>query len=417
MIFTGPEIALAPRGTKPTIPFGGQILDSLPSDVRAVTDADVAQVQEEARALVRGQALARTRSTALSARSVSDFLRVNRVEGIAIGGGITRRLGEGFAITGRGRYGFDDRRAKGRAELSYRRASGAGVRAAAYSDLMMAGDAAERSGAVNSIAAQEFGSDYTDLYHSQGGSLSVQLAPIAGWTASIEGAIERQHAVSVHSTPATGRYEPTIQALELRQTRGTLSLDRPTRLGPFGFEIQSHAELSLFRFLGAGRDGYSTLARASFRTRLEKPFGRRRFVAQTIAASSDMWNGFPPVQDMVFLGGPVSGPGYHFHQFASKNGFSQRFELQTPVPFYSFPLGRYGKTPASITLAPFVNALWVDRTYSVRSGSKERDGWHPSVGLGVLSVFDLIRMDVARGLRDGRWTFSIDVSPDLWRIL
>jgi hypothetical protein len=417
MIFNGPEIALAPRGTKPTIPFGGQILDSLPSDVRAVTDADVAKVQDEARALVRAQALARTRNTALSARNVSDFVRVNRVEGLSVGSGITRRLGEGFAITGRGRYGFDDKKAKGRAELSYRRASGAGLRAAAYSELTMAGDAAERSMALNSIASQEFGSDYTDLYHTQGGSLTAQLAPIAGWNASIEGAIERQHGVSVHATPAVGHYENTINALELHQTRGTLSLDHPTTLGPFGFEIQSHVDLSLFRFLGPGRDDYSTTGRASLRARFEKPFGRQRFVAQTIAASADVGNGFPPAQDLVYLGGPVSGPGYDFHQFASKNGVSQRFELQTPVPFYSFPLGRYGKTPSTATLAPFVNALWVDRTYSVRSGPSERSGWHPSVGVGVLSVFDLIRMDVARGLRDGRWTFSVDVSPDLWRIL
>ena len=417
MIFNGPEIALAPRGTKPTIPFGGQILDSLPSDVRAVTDADVAKVQEEARALVRRQALARTRSTALSARGVSDFVRANRVEGIALGAGITRRLGEGFAITGRGRYGFDDKQAKGRVELAYRRASGAGLRATGYSDLLMAGDAAERSIALNSIASQEFGSDFTDLYHSRGGSLVVQLAPIAGWNASVEGAIERQHGVSAHATPATGHYEGTIHALELRQTRGTLSLDRPTTLGPFGFEIQSHAELSLIRFRGTGRDGYSTLGRASLRTKFEKPFGRQRFVAQTIGASADIGNAFPPVQDLVFLGGPVSAPGYDFHQFAAKNGISQRIELQTPVRFHSFPLGRYGKTPASVTLAPFANVLWTDRTYSVRSGPYERKGWHPSVGLGVLSVFDLIRMDVARGLRDGRWTFSVDVSPDLWRIL
>jgi hypothetical protein len=417
MIFTGPEIALAPRGMKPTIPFTGNVLDSLPPDVRAVTDADVQKVQEEARALVRAQALARTRSTALSARNVSDFVRANRVEGISAGSGITRRLGEGFAFTLRGRYGFDDRKAKGRAELSFRRASGAGIRLTGYSDLLLAGDAAERSTAVNSIASQEFGSDYTDPFHSQGGALAVQLAPIAGWNASIEGAIERQHDVSVHATPATGRFEPTISALELRQTRGTLSVDRPTTLGPLGFEIQSHVELSLIRFLGDGREDYSTLGRASLNTRLEKPFGRQRFIAQTIAASADLGNGFPPVQDLVFLGGPVSGPGYDFHQFAAKNGISQRLELQTPVPFYSFPLGRYGKTPASVTLAPFVNAIFVDHTYSVRSGRADRYGFHPSVGLGVLSVFDLIRMDVARGLRDGRWTFSVDVSPDLWRIL
>src|SRR6266480_1076762 len=45
-MFAGPEILLAPRGTKQQVPFVGQILDSLPQDVRAVTDADVAKVQE-----------------------------------------------------------------------------------------------------------------------------------------------------------------------------------------------------------------------------------------------------------------------------------------------------------------------------------------------------------------------------------
>ncbi len=416
-IFNGPEIALAPRGTKATIPFGGQILDSLPPDVRAVTDDDVAKVQEEARALVRGQALARSRSTALSARSVSDFVRVNRVEGLAAGSGITRRLGEGFAITLRGRYGFDDRQAKGRGEFSYRRASGAGLRAAVYSDLAMAGDAAERSMAVNSIASQEFGSDFLDLYHTQGGSLTAQFAPIAGWGASLEGAIERQHGVSIHATPATGHYGSALVANTLRQVRGTLFLDRPTTLGPFGFEMQSHAEFTLIRLRKIGLDERSIFGRASLRTKLEKPFGKQRFVAQTIAATADLGDGFPPAQGLVFLGGPISGPGYDFHQFATKNGISQRFEIQTPVPFYSFPLGRYGKTPASITFAPFVNVLWVDKLYSVRDGRLSRDGWHPSAGMGVLSLFDLVRMDVARGLRDGRWTFSVDVSPDLWRIL
>ena len=417
-IFNGPEIALAPRGTKPTIPFGGQILDSLPSDVRAITDADVAKVQEEARALVRAQALARTRSTALSARSVSDFVRVNRVEGISAGGGLTRRLGGGFAVTGRGRYGFSDERGNGRAEISYRRASGAGLRAAAYSDLFDVGDVSERSTAVNSIAAQEFGSDFTDFYHSKGVSLTAAFAPALGWNASVEGALELQRGVSVHASPAAGRYESTLPALTLRQDRLGLFLDRPTTLGPLGFEIRSHIEASYVRFLGDGRDSYSSLGRISFRAEFERPFGRQRLVAQTLAGTADFGNGFPPAQDLIFMGGPVSAPGYDFHQFATKNAVSQRIEIQTPVPFVSIPLGRYGKTPSSITLAPFVNALWTDRIYYLGGASRSpRGGWHPSAGIGALSIFDLVRMDVARGLRDGRWTFSVDVSRDLWRIL
>ena len=42
----------------------------------------------------------------------------------------------------------------------------------------------------------------------------------------------------------------------------------------------------------------------------------------------------------------------------------------------------------------------------------------PSVGVGLIGFFDLVRLDVARGLRSsGRWTFSIDVARGFWSIL
>jgi hypothetical protein len=44
-------------------------------------------------------------------------------------------------------------------------------------------------------------------------------------------------------------------------------------------------------------------------------------------------------------------------------------------------------------------------------------GLYPSVGAGFLTPFDLLRIDVARGLRNGRWTFSIDVSRQFWSVL
>jgi hypothetical protein len=39
------------------------------------------------------------------------------------------------------------------------------------------------------------------------------------------------------------------------------------------------------------------------------------------------------------------------------------------------------------------------------------------VGVGALLFFDIVRIDVARGLRRGGWTFSLDVTRDLWPIL
>jgi hypothetical protein len=45
-------------------------------------------------------------------------------------------------------------------------------------------------------------------------------------------------------------------------------------------------------------------------------------------------------------------------------------------------------------------------------------GAYPSLGVGALTFFDLVRLDVARGVgRSGRWLFTVDVARDFWRVL
>jgi hypothetical protein len=39
------------------------------------------------------------------------------------------------------------------------------------------------------------------------------------------------------------------------------------------------------------------------------------------------------------------------------------------------------------------------------------------VGLALQPFFDLVRLEVARGLRHGVWTFNVDISRDFWDIL
>ena len=61
---------------------------------------------------------------------------------------------------------------------------------------------------------------------------------------------------------------------------------------------------------------------------------------------------------MIYFGGPVSAPGYEFHQLAGRAGLSQRLEWRLPVPFVALPLGRFGKVPGSATLAPALPRSW-----------------------------------------------------------
>jgi hypothetical protein len=427
-LFAGPEIQLAPRGRTQQVPFIGQILDSLPPDVRAVTDADVAKVQEEARALVRAQALTRGRTLSLSARNASDFVRVNRVEGLAVGTGFTRRLGSGFSVTARGRYGFGDRALKGVGESGFRRASGAGASILGYRDYRDASDEMETSLVKNSIAAQEFGSDYTDPFRVRGFALKAQTGLISGWTVTLEGAAERTEPLSVHARPASGRYEPTIFAWDLRERRLGLVVERPTWLAVMGIEAQLRLQGNVIAYRPPSSTDYNTMGRLFVRANFERPFGSKRIVAHSLAAAAFDDEALPP-QHLVFLGGPTTGPGYNFHEFVGRAGVSQRLELRFPAPFISFRLGRYGRTPATITLAPFLNTVWIQDRASVRdvtvlaAGPRPinlislAEGWFPSIGIGALTVFDVLRFDVARGLRDGRWTFSVDAGREFWSIL
>ncbi len=411
--FRGPEIVQAGAATLRERVWAGRILDSLPADVRASSDETIRAVQEEARRLVRAEALARVRRTSLSARAVSDFVRFNRVEGLALGGGLARRMGGGVGLTLRGRWGLDDAEAKGRAALSLMRANGAGVELAAYRDFRETGDFQEVSLLRNSFAAQEFGTDYTDPFDARGIALTLRLGQRLGGAWSVAASVERQRPLAVHASPAWGRFEPTIPALPANVAELSIRGERALTPSVAGLWIGGRLELRGATLEPRGGDRLR-VGRIMADLRVERPVADHRLVLRsTVAAVSAEENDVPP-QYLVYLGGPVSAPGYRFHGLVGQLGAAQRVEWRTPVPFPAIRLGRFGKAPGRATLAPFVHFAYLDDTVIVRDSEA---GWRPSAGLGALFLFDLLRVDVARGLRDGRWSVSVDVSQEFWRVM
>lgn len=196
------------------------------------------------------------------------------------------------------------------------------------------------------------------------------------------------------------------------EASATLGLDRPTALFLAGFELGAHFALTGIRVIRPTAIE-ARLLRPSLVIDVEKPFGSSRVILRTIAAGVLSHDSIP-AQHLVFLGGPTSGPGYEFHEFVAEAGMSQRLEWRFLAPFVPIPLGRYGRAPGTITLAPFATAVWIDRSAPFKAA---RQGWYPALGLGALTVFDVIRFDVARGLRGGRWTFSVDIGRDFWSVL
>lgn len=426
----GPEIVWAPaeRRARHRWPET-RILETLPDDVRLATDDDVREVQEEARRLVRAQALARTQGTVPSARSISDLVRVNRAEGVSLGLGVRRRIGGGVDIGGEGRFGIADREPKGVLSIGWERADGVALRLRAFREYRDAGDEAETSRARNSIAAQEFGSDWTQPFDARGAEVALHLGTRAGLRWRLGAGYEWQDSVRVAARPARGTYEPVIAASRLEGGRLTLRAERAPAAWWWGSELRFRGELrggtvalrhgAVPSLTGAARppDTRGSFVRLFAVATAERPFGASRLVLRASAGAVSADDVALPPQELLHAGGPTSGPGYDFHQFRAVRLATQRVEWRTPVPFASVPLGRWGRVPGQATLAPYLHAVWVDRAGGAGGTVRGRSGWHPALGVGLLTFYDLLRFDVARGTRDGRWTFGVDVTRDFWSIL
>ena len=409
----GPEIEAAPgavisrsglistRGFK----FSGAVLDSAPPDVQAFASTDVAKLHDEVNSLVRARSVERARTVALAGASASQFIHVNRVEGIALGAAATLHPAPRVSLNAGAGYGFSDYTWKPHGAVTYAASSGASVSLSAYRALHDVSIVPERSGLINTFAAQEYGSDFTGLFSARGASLTIAAPPGIRLRPSLELVVEDQAMAGVHAEPATGRFAPAQPATHLRETRATLHLDAP-RFDLFGMNAAAALSMSavhdeeyaLGRFTSERGKGVATLAASRI-------IGTGELAMSLLAAGLTDNRRVPP-QLLIGLGGPVTAPGYDFHSLTGTRAAAAHAEWRLRVPFIPVPLGSWGRAPATATLAPFIHTAWVDGK-----------GWYPSAGVGVLSVFDLLRFDVARGTRNGRWSFYFDVSRDFWAIL
>jgi hypothetical protein len=406
--FVGPEIEIAPPQRRSAYQFPEPLSSIVPPDFATASDDDVARVQARAMELVGQGALARARRGALLAGSVSDLARVNRAEGLSLGVGLRRHIGPFMEADLRGRYGTADNRWKGALNLTWRASAATSLELGAFDEVRDATDVAEASGVRNSIGAQEFAADLTEPFYVRGFEARLERrVGASSFIASLEMAREWWEAAAVEATPARGTYRPVPAVVDGDGWRGGLSLTMAPRSWLGGaLRAAIAGQLRLVR----DSAGTSWPARGTLQLEYERKVGSATFVTGTFAGVSDG----SLTQDLVRAGGPVTGPGYSAHQFESRGLVAQRLEWRIPVPFPSIPLGRWGGSPGRATFAPL--AAIVVQEERNQFGSSHVIGY-PSVGAGMILLFDLLRMDIAKGIRNGRWTLGVDVSRDLWRIL
>jgi hypothetical protein len=407
----GPELVFAAPESLRAYAFDGPVLDparanALVAGAEAVRDVRKAAEEALLRRLVPPQPRARAAMPRLS-----ELVRVTRAEGLAFGAGVAVRPAGTATLRLVGRYGLADRQAKGTATFTIPLPVGGPVDLVASRDYADAGDVVERSLAVNSLAAQEFGQDMTQPVDVRRVGARLVLGRWAGLRWSLDGAAERHDPVRVLATPVRGSYNPTLPAVRAEGVRASLRLERPSwMIGERGSAALRGESRGLWFDTPSGR---VTGWRGSVAADLRWPLGDG-FVATSLYVGAVTGGGRLLPQQRVLLGGPVSGPGYGFHTFAGTTAAFQRIEYRRDVTFAPLPLARYGRVPGRMTLAPYAHAVFVDGQAPF---APRRQGWYPSLGVGGEFFMGLMRVDVARGLRGGGWMLGVDVGRVFWGIL
>jgi hypothetical protein len=416
-LFAGAEIVVAPPQQLRAYPFTGTIADSLAVRIAAAGPGRPGELlQLRAAELVRAGAINRATRTAATGRSVSDFVRVNRVEGLSLGAGFRVGLPFGAQLRARGRYGVADRLAKYRSDLTLGPNSGPGLgrglTLSIFDEYRDVNDAPEMSGLGNSFAAQEFAADFTDEFRVAGVGASLTL----GTSWKVRGRIEkvRETPLAVNASPSRGAYRPAFPASSLAGSRAAFDLTSPLLDGPAGISWRFTAGA---RRLRTDRDSGTAFTRRRFfdRAGVEALATRDMgtgAMALRVSRAATFASG-APAQEKLHFGGPVSAPGYAARSLVGRDAWSGRLEWRSQVASPAVSLGRFGTTRMPVSLVPFVQGAWLRGVEGSARPVVAR-----SVGLGIETAHDLLRVDVVKGVdRQGGWALYVDFGRAFWPIL
>jgi len=404
-VLRGPEIAglRAPRDSSQGWP--APLADAITEVARPVEARDLDAVRAEAARIAGGGVLTGLRPARLGVPSVSDLVRVNRVQGLTLGAGAGLALGRGVTLRPRGGFGTSDQRLTGELRLD---ALGGGLELTVAAGRRVR-DIADRpllSGVVNSLLAQEAGRDHGDYVRLDhvGAALRARLSGVSELTLGV--AYERTRSLAVAASPATGHYRPNpaLGAGRLGVARLALRMERA------GLDRRSELDLEISAEGGTGSRDY---ARGALHFSGLTPLGPGgvRLRLQAGAGTVEL-----PGYRSFAMGGWGTLPGTPFRAWGGRRLLLASLEYRLPVPFPAVPLGAFASTGPTVTVAPFIAAGWTD-------AGVPGVPWRPSgrvrpvAGLAAEWFHALLRVDAGVSLERGSLGVMVDVGRAWWEVL
>ena len=405
-VLAGPAIGglMAPRPDDPT--WDAPLSQAIADVAVPVNRQDMDALRVEVERIAGSRALGGLPASRLATGSLSDVVRINRVQGLALGlGGVFGVRGSRIQLRPQIGYGTSDQRVTG--GLGVVVASGATqLSLAAERRVRDLSDLPVISPALNSLLSQEAGDDYGDYVLVNAAAAGLRHRLSGRTTVSLEAGVEESRSVAVSSTPATGRYRPNPALGAGTYRVGRVAFERTSG----GIAVQHDVQ---GRVAVEGGEGPGEYLRVSGEGRWLTRAGSGQLLSRLyLGAGTDK---LPAYRSFV-LGGRGTLLGEPFRAYGGRTAALAHMEWRFEVPFPAVPLGSFASTGRHLTVAPFVAAGWTDRPIA---GVPWRgtDGVRPVAGVAIEWLMRLIRLEVGVGLRDGRFGVSADVNRDWWDIL
>jgi hypothetical protein len=419
--FMGPRVVMVPESQARQFAFEKPI-DAELHEQGIGPALELGEVRRQAAELVRERMLSGLPATRLDIPAASTIGRYNRAEGIAVGFGFRSEPRVGVETDLYGGWAFGPMHPLARADVSLTHTA-VGLAGSAYVNQPRdVGIGPVISGAMNSLTSALGGRDYTDLFYANGATVQLRDTIVRGWTAALAGRVEKQSSAELTAeTSAFGGFR-SVHEIDDGVFAG----------GSLAFSHRSPSGKALAWSATVGADGghlvptytlvcvdltipsCSTPTFTFLRPRLDLGLTRRFHAASgeldaNLAAGAAV--GTLPRQALYLLGGRGTVPGYAFRAYGG-----DRFAT-------------LNATASAELLRPFVRgrllgaAGWSD-VGSPGAASLGQWGAVPmiapkyGVGAGVGLFYDILRVDVARGLSSGgQWELIIEANPSFWDFL
>ncbi|HEV2150339.1 MAG TPA: hypothetical protein VGR37_23265 [Longimicrobiaceae bacterium] len=413
--FRGPQVVAVPRAQREAFAFERGLYEELREEGIG-PDTELAEVRRQAMALARARMLSGLPASRLDVGTASEVLRYNRAEGAVVGAGVALRPSEALTARVRGGWAFGAEHPLAEAEVQVRRPR-MELTAAGYlhtpRDL---GVSPVASGVLNTFSSLLAGEDYSDPYYTSGVGLSAERALRPGWKLGAGVRLEEHESAALASDFSVfGRFRPVRPVDEGAVLAASLGLERSGASGAGrSWSLALRSEIATMDPGGWDVRGAMTgTGRSWTRSWAEAGWIRRwtpRDAALELGGSTGFASGSVPVQGLFYLGGRGTIPGYDLRSLAG-----DRFALTraTASADLAAPWLR-GRVfgAAGWTRRPFGEGPW--QGWPDAPG----DGARASVGAGLGIFYDILRVDLARGLgAGGRWELVVETRPEFWDFL